>query len=311
MTPAPPPAAAPVLLGLARHAIGAVLAGRRLEGWREALRAAGPGPAGVDENVLDLLERPGASFVTLTQRGQLRGCIGSLEAHRPLGEDVRRNAVAAACQDPRFEPLPAAELARTRIEVSVLSAPQPIEFADRPDLLRQLRPGVDGLILEAPGHRGTFLPQVWEQLPRPEQFWAHLVRKAYLPAGYWSDQLRVSRYCVTAFEEPPPAGDASPAAGPADGPAAGPAAGPAPGPAAGPAAGRAGGSAYGSAAGPAPGRADGSADGSAACRAAGRADGSAYGLADGSAAGRADGSADGLADGSAAGRADGPADGQA
>ncbi|MDR2348385.1 MAG: AmmeMemoRadiSam system protein A [Bifidobacteriaceae bacterium] len=196
--PAPsavPPGAAALLLNLAREAIEGALAGRRPRPWREAAGACGA-----------VLERTGASFVTLTQGGQLRGCIGSLEAYQPLAEDVRRNAVAAAFDDPRFPPLSPGEAGRTRIEVSVLSAPEPIEFADRADLLRQLRPGLDGLILEAPAHRGTFLPQVWEQLPRPEQFLAHLVRKAYLPAGYWSEDIKVWRYSVTAFEEDPPAG---------------------------------------------------------------------------------------------------------
>jgi AmmeMemoRadiSam system protein A len=147
------------------------------------------------------LERPGAAFVTLTQGGELRGCIGSLEAWRPLRADVQANALAAAFDDPRFPPLRADELDRTRIEVSVLSAPEPLEFADRADLLARLRPGVDGLILHTRGHRGTFLPQVWEQLPTPELFLAHLVRKAHLPAGYWSDDVRIDRYTVTAFEE--------------------------------------------------------------------------------------------------------------
>jgi AmmeMemoRadiSam system protein A len=116
---------------------------------------------------------------------------------------VRANARAAAFDDPRFAPLGVGELDRTRIEVSVLSAPKPVVFADRDDLLAQLRPGVDGLILTAPGGRGTFLPQVWEQLETPELFLAHLVRKAGLPSGYWSDRVRVERYSVTAFEEPP------------------------------------------------------------------------------------------------------------
>jgi AmmeMemoRadiSam system protein A len=157
------------------------------------------GAAAADRSFLD---QPGAAFVTLTQAGELRGCIGSLEAWRPLRQDVRANAVAAAFDDPRFPPLGADELARTAIEVSVLSAPEPIAFTDRADLLRQLRPGVDGLILSAPGHRGTFLPQVWEQLPTPELFLEHLVRKAHLPPGYWSDDVVVQRYTVAAFAEP-------------------------------------------------------------------------------------------------------------
>ena len=117
---------------------------------------------------------------TLTQDGRLRGCIGSLEAQRPLGEDVRHNARAAALSDPRFPPLTRAEVAGTRIEVSLLSTPKPLAFADHADLIAQLRPGEDGLILECGGARGTFLPQVWESLPDPEQFVAELKRKAGL-----------------------------------------------------------------------------------------------------------------------------------
>jgi AmmeMemoRadiSam system protein A len=166
---------------------------------------AGQGVAeGETESAWHLLSQPGAVFVTLTQGGDLRGCIGSLEAWRPLGQDVRANALAAAFDDPRFPPLRPEELAQTRIEVSVLSPPEPIQFADRADLLAQLRPGVDGLVLEAPGHRGTFLPQVWEQLPTPEEFLDHLVVKAHLRPGYWSRAVRISRYTVTAFEEPEP-----------------------------------------------------------------------------------------------------------
>jgi AmmeMemoRadiSam system protein A len=147
------------------------------------------------------LDTPGATFVTLTQAGALRGCIGSLEAYRPLRDDVAANATNAAFRDPRFPPLTAGELAGTRIEVSVLSAPEPYPFTDRADVLSRLRPGVDGLTLEYGGHRGTFLPQVWDSLPEPDAFLAHLVRKAGLPAGWWDDAARLSRYTVTAFEE--------------------------------------------------------------------------------------------------------------
>ena len=158
---------------------------------------------GRDGASLAWLDVPGASFVTLTIDGDLRGCIGSLEAWRPLRDDVKSNAVSAAFRDPRFRPLSQAEFAQTAIEVSVLAKPEPMAFDSRDDLERQLRPGVDGLILSARGHRGTFLPQVWEQLPRPAEFVDHLLRKAGLPASYWGPDVAVSRYTVTAFHEAP------------------------------------------------------------------------------------------------------------
>ena len=142
------------------------------------------------------LDRPGATFVTLTQQGQLRGCIGSLEARRPLAADVRANAVAAALHDPRFAPLSKEELARTQVEVSLLSAAQPLDFADEAAALAQLRPGLDGLILQCHGHRATFLPQVWEQLPAPALFLRQLKLKAGLAADFWSPELKLWRYEV-------------------------------------------------------------------------------------------------------------------
>lgn len=150
------------------------------------------------------LAAPAATFVTLTQDGQLRGCIGSLEAHRPLERDVRANAVAAALRDPRFPPLTAAELPRTRVEVSLLTAPQAMAVASEADALRQLRPGVDGIILSSGMHRATFLPQVWEQLPDPRTFLAHLKQKAGLPPDWWSDEARLQRYEVRKWKEATP-----------------------------------------------------------------------------------------------------------
>ena len=151
------------------------------------------------------LEEPGASFVTLTSGrlpgGPLRGCIGSLEARRPLREDVEANAVAAALHDPRFAPLTARELDDTVVEVSVLSAPAALPAADEAELLARLRPGVDGVVLSACGRRATFLPQVWEQLPDPADFLAHLRRKAGLPAGGWGRDLTIETYTVTAWQE--------------------------------------------------------------------------------------------------------------
>lgn len=142
------------------------------------------------------LAEAGASFVTLTQHGELRGCIGSLEAHRPLAVDVAENARAAAFRDPRFAPLGADEWPATRVEVSLLSPPEPLPFASQADALAKLRPGIDGIVLEASGRRATFLPQVWDALPDPADFLARLKEKAGLPAGYWSDELRLSRYVV-------------------------------------------------------------------------------------------------------------------
>lgn len=142
-----------------------------------------------------------ASFVTLTQDGRLRGCIGSLEAQRPLGEDVSHNARAAALSDPRFAPLTRAELAATHIEVSLLSTPKQLAFADHADLIAQLRPGEDGLILECGAARATFLPQVWDGLPDPEQFLAELKRKAGLAPGLSTAKCRIQRYRVLKWKE--------------------------------------------------------------------------------------------------------------
>jgi AmmeMemoRadiSam system protein A len=146
---------------------------------------------------------PGAAFVTLhTRNGDLRGCIGSLEARRPLVEDVRENALAAALRDPRFSPVQAAELPNLVIEVSVLSAPEPLDFAGPDDLLRKLRPHVDGVLIERGRSRATFLPQVWEQLPAPEEFLGNLCYKAGLPPNAWRwPDLKVSTYQVQKFTE--------------------------------------------------------------------------------------------------------------
>lgn len=149
-----------------------------------------------------VLHRPGASFVTLTRNGNLRGCIGSLEAMRPLAEDVRENARAAAFADPRFPPLTRAELDGLRVEVSVLSAPRALRVASEADAIAQLRPGVDGIVLRMGLRHATFLPQVWEQIPEPMSFLRALKQKAGLPVEFWSPQLELSRYEVTKFVEP-------------------------------------------------------------------------------------------------------------
>jgi len=140
------------------------------------------------------LWRPRASFVTLHKLGQLRGCIGSLEAHRPLAEDVCENAFAAAFRDPRFNAVNESELEQLQIDISVLTPATPMQFSSQQQLIDQLQPGIDGLILQEGGRRGTFLPSVWEQLPDASQFLQHLKLKAGLPADYWSDSIKISRY---------------------------------------------------------------------------------------------------------------------
>ena len=137
------------------------------------------------------LHEQGASFVTLTQRGQLRGCIGSLEARRTLLADVKANAIAAALRDTRFAPLTLPELADTRIEVSVLSPMQPLRFGNEAQALAQLQPGVDGVVLEFRQYRSTFLPQVWAQLPTAAAFIAHLKHKAGLPPDFFRGPVSV------------------------------------------------------------------------------------------------------------------------
>jgi hypothetical protein len=147
------------------------------------------------------LAQAGASFVTLMRAGSLRGCIGSLDAVRPLGADVAENARGAAFRDPRFAPLTAEEWPRCRVEVSLLSAPKPLRFADEDELLAQLVPGEDGVILEGGGRRGTFLPQVWDTLPEPRRFLRELAKKAGLGPDERLARLRVSRYRVIKWSE--------------------------------------------------------------------------------------------------------------
>ncbi|MDR3441186.1 AmmeMemoRadiSam system protein B [Telmatospirillum sp.] len=170
---------ASLLLGLARQAIAAGLRGD-------------PPPA--PSKLPPALDGPGASFVTLKTHGALRGCIGSPVAWRRLADDISNNAVKAAFEDPRFPPLTASEWAALDISLSILTPPQPMQFADQVDLLRQLRPREDGLIIEDAGHRALFLPSVWEQLPDPESFLAHLKRKAGLAPQHWSATFAAQRF---------------------------------------------------------------------------------------------------------------------
>jgi len=149
----------------------------------------------------DWLDEPGACFVTLTRQGELRGCIGTLEAHRPLGVDVRENAVAAAFRDPRFTPLTLVEFDDIRVEVSLLSPTEVLVVASEEHALASLRPGVDGVVFEYRHYRSTFLPQVWEQLPEPAEFMAYLKRKAGLSTDFWAEDVRLSRYTVSKWKE--------------------------------------------------------------------------------------------------------------
>ena len=147
------------------------------------------------------LDVPGATFVTLMQNGSVRGCIGSLQAYRPLWEDVQANAVAAAFRDYRFDALREDEFPYTSVEVSLLSPSQPLVFDCEQAALAQLRPGVDGVIFECGHHRSTFLPQVWEKLPDAEAFMAELKYKAGLSEDFWSPEVRLSRYSVQKWKE--------------------------------------------------------------------------------------------------------------
>lgn len=144
------------------------------------LRHGEPMPVRRGDYADDLFEA-GAAFVTLHKGDDLRGCIGTPLACRPLAVDVAHNAYAAAFADPRFPPLAAWEWPLVELSISLLSAPEPMQFEDEADLLRQLRPGVDGLIIEAGEHRALFLPAVWDELPDPRDFLGHLKAKAGLP----------------------------------------------------------------------------------------------------------------------------------
>ncbi len=152
-------------------------------------------PVDINEYPESLREQ-GASFVTLQISKRLRGCIGSLQAHRPLVQDIAHNAYAAAFADPRFSPLTDIERPNIEIHISILNKPELMQFSSEEDLIQQLRPGIDGLILTDKGHRGTFLPAVWESLADPRLFLEHLKLKAGLPQNYWSKTLTVQRYTV-------------------------------------------------------------------------------------------------------------------
>lgn len=144
----------------------------------------------------------GASFVSLYTGSRLHGCVGSLEPYRPLQEDITGNACLAAFNDPRSAPLSFDQWSQLRISIAVLSAQQPVVVAHERELLKQLRPRLDGLVLYWQQIRATFLPAVWSQLPEPEQFLRQLKRKAGLPADFWTPELHFTRYTAVTFSDP-------------------------------------------------------------------------------------------------------------
>lgn len=172
---------------------------------REAVETAVRGLAlpPVDKQALTpALRENGASFVTLTIHGELRGCIGALEAYQPLIEDVREHAIAAALKDPRFPPVSENELSRIHIEVSRLTSPTALEYANAEDLLKKLRPHIDGVILRHGHRRATFLPQVWEKIPDPVEFLEELCYKMGERGNLWREaKLQVLTYQVEEFNE--------------------------------------------------------------------------------------------------------------
>ncbi len=146
------------------------------------------------------LVAPCATFATLNTRGNLRGCIGMLQAIKPMAQDIADNAFSAAFKDSRFPPLQAHELPQLEIHLSLLSAAEPIHFESENDLLGQLKPGIDGLILKEGSRRATFLPSVWQTLPKREDFLRHLKAKAGLPDDYWSPTIKFERYHTDTIE---------------------------------------------------------------------------------------------------------------
>jgi AmmeMemoRadiSam system protein A len=176
---------------LARH--GDVLLRVAARSIDRGLESHGPLPIDVQAYPPEL-RASRAAFVTLKRNGQLRGCIGSTRAHRPLIQDVAINARAAAFRDPRFKPLTPEENRGLAISLAVLAPPQPMTVATEDDLLTQLRPGVDGLILHHGGARAVFLPVVWRSFPEPRDFFRQLKDKAGLAPDAWSAEFRLARF---------------------------------------------------------------------------------------------------------------------
>jgi AmmeMemoRadiSam system protein A len=178
-----------ILLETARKAIKSVLEGKE--------------PPEVDfDNLPENLQQPGATFVTITKHGTLRGCIGTLEAKAPLIEDTIEHAIAAAKHDFRFSPLTLSELDDIRIEISRLSSPEIVNYSDAQSLLDQLQPGKDGVILKESRSRATFLPQVWSKIPDKEDFLDHLCMKMGAPPNRWREgKVTVLKYQVEEIHE--------------------------------------------------------------------------------------------------------------
>jgi AmmeMemoRadiSam system protein A len=172
---------------------------------RQALEAAvrrQPEPQLNGQEITSRLQEPGASFVTLTIRGMLRGCVGTLEPYQSLADDVCEHAVAAALQDFRFPPVRPEELSQIEIEVSRLTIPQLLPYTTPESLVDSLRPGIDGVVLRDGMRRATFLPQVWEKLPDPVEFLEHLCAKMGADPGLWKRiKLEVLVYQVEEFHE--------------------------------------------------------------------------------------------------------------
>ena len=181
-----------IIITLARHTIMQEL-GQSVPAEESGILRAGLNDGGLQSRC--------GTFVTLKRHGQLRGCIGTLTATESIVEGIRRNAGNAAFHDPRFSPLGVKELADIEIEVSVLTEPRPLEYSDDSDLIKKLRVNVDGVILRKDYASATFLPQVWEQLPRAEDFLGHLCKKAGLPRDAWrTSKLEIMTYQVQYFE---------------------------------------------------------------------------------------------------------------
>lgn len=152
------------------------------------------------ESYSQALQQPGASFVTLKETGKLRGCIGTLQSHQPLIQDIAEHAYAAAFEDPRFTPVNSIEEPVIHISVSILSTPEPMEFEDEDDLISQIVAGEDGLIFKYKSHKATYLPSVWEQLSEPREFFTQLKLKAGVSGGFWSDEVEVLRYSALTID---------------------------------------------------------------------------------------------------------------
>lgn len=176
------------LIGLARECIDVALRTRALPHFPER----NYGPA---------LRQSRSAFVTLRTRGELRGCCGSIEASRPLAQEIWQDAWASAFRDPRFPPLSTREWPLVHLHISVLAPPQTIEVESEEELIAKLRPGLDGLVLECSGARATFLPSVWEHLRDPREFVRRLKEKAGWSEHFWSPYVRASIYAVEEFDE--------------------------------------------------------------------------------------------------------------